>query len=77
MARIGENLAVCDGELVCMRCDTALTGEGGQVVETMSPLAKAGPWIALRWDGDSPNFLLREIACPDCGTLHAVSEVRK
>jgi len=74
--RIGENLMSQDGKLVCRRCDTALTGEVGHVVEAAAPLAKAGPWIALRWGGNSPNFSLSEIACPGCGTLQSVSEVR-
>jgi N-methylhydantoinase B len=75
--RIGENLVARDGQLACRRCDTVLTGEAGQVVETSAPLDKAGPWIALRWNGDSPNFALSEIVCPGCGTLQSVSEVRR
>ena len=46
------------------------------MLEATAPLAKAGPWIALRWGGDSPNFSLAEIACPGCGTLQSVSEQR-
>ncbi len=75
--RIGENLVLRDGELACRRCATALTGEAGHVVAATAKLAKAGPWIALRWGGDSPNFELREIACPGCFTLLSVDEVRK
>ena len=74
--RIGENVMARDGGLACRRCETILTGASGRVVEATAPLAKAGPWIALRWGGDSPNFALAEIACPGCGTLLSVSEVR-
>ena len=75
-ARIGENLLSQGGMLVCRRCETALTGESGHIVEATAPLSKAGPWIALRWGGDSPNFSLGEITCPACGTLQSVTEVR-
>ncbi len=75
-ARIGENLMSRDGALACRRCETALTGAAGHVVEATAPLVKAGPWIALRWAGASPNFSLHEVACPGCGTLLSVSEVR-
>ncbi len=76
-ARIGENLMSLGGTLACRRCGTTLTGEAGHVVAATAPLAKAGPWIALRWAGASPNFSLQEIACPGCGTLLSVTEMRK
>ena len=75
-SRIGENLLSQGGKLICRRCEAPLTGKLGHVVEATAPLAKAGPWIALRWNGDTPNFSLSEITCPDCGTLQSVTEVR-
>ena len=75
-SRIGENLLSRGGKLICRRCEAPLTGKLGHVVEATAPLAKAGPWIALRWNGDTPNFSLSEITCPDCGTLQSVTEVR-
>ena len=38
------------------------------------PLAHAGPWIARRFGGYSPNFVLDEAVCPGCGTLLDVEE---
>ena len=40
-----------------------------------APLSTAGPWIALRYGGQSPNFSLQETLCPGCGTLLDVREV--
>ena len=39
-----------------------------------SPLRKAGPWLAERWGGNSPNFLLVEYLCPSCGVVFDVLE---
>ena len=39
-----------------------------------APLAHAGPWIAQRFGGYSPNFVLDEAVCPGCGTLLDVEE---
>lgn len=39
-----------------------------------SPLRKAGPWLAERWAGNSPNFLLVEYLCPSCGVVFDVLE---
>jgi hypothetical protein len=33
--------------------------------------------IALRYDGDGPNFALEETVCLDCGALAAVHEILK
>jgi hypothetical protein len=41
------------------------------------PLAAAGPWLARRWAGHSPNFVLREVICPGCGRLLDVQERRR
>jgi len=41
------------------------------------PLRRAGPLIALRYDGNGPNFDLQETACVDCGVLAEVREVLK
>ena len=74
--RIGEHLeSVVDEEgqtLRCARCGHDLAG----AILRRRPLGAAGPLRALRWDGDSPNFVLEEVVCPDCATLHEVREVR-
>jgi N-methylhydantoinase B len=71
--KIGENLALnADGTIKC-RCGRQLN----DVITAPAPLSKAGPWVARRWNGESPNFELEETACPGCGVLHGVREVRK
>ncbi len=78
--RVGENLElVPDGDiqiLRCRRCRHPLSGARGGVITTRTPLAKAGPWLALRWHGDSTHFALEEIICPSCTVLLSVREVR-
>ncbi len=46
--------------------------------------AAAEPWMALRYGGDAPHFVLEEIyfvleeiSCPSCATLLSVREVRR
>ena len=41
------------------------------------PLSHAGPLIALRYDGDGPNFEIEETICRSCGALADVREVLK
>jgi N-methylhydantoinase B len=74
--RIGDALVIDDAGALRCDCGQALGGESGHAVRGRAPLGKAGPWIARRWDGNSPNFALEEIACPACGALHSVREVR-
>jgi N-methylhydantoinase B len=62
--------------LACKNCGSALSGSRGRVVQHRSPLKKAGPWTALRFGGDSPNFALEECNCASCGSLILVREVR-
>ncbi|MHA1107532.1 MAG: hydantoinase B/oxoprolinase family protein [Alphaproteobacteria bacterium] len=62
--------------LHCRGCGHQLTGDGGDALVRTAPLADAGPRLALRWSGDSPNFKLEEIICPSCARLISVSEVR-
>ena len=54
------------------------TGENPRegVLVRYAPLAEAGPWLALRWQGNSPDFMLRKSICPGCGVLFDVSETR-
>ena len=68
----GTRYEIVDGALRCRRCGHDL---GASAVVRHAPLAAAGPWTALRWKGDSPNFRLEETACAGCGTLVAVREV--
>jgi N-methylhydantoinase B len=76
--RIGEAIEIAaDGALACGRCGHALTGAGGGVAKRAAPLSDAGPWFALRSNGDSAHFALEEISCPSCGTLLDVREVRR
>lgn len=41
------------------------------------PLKHAGPLIALRYDGDGPNFEIEETVCRACGAIREVREVLK
>ncbi len=76
--RVGDNLssAVAGGRqiLLCRRCNRVLTGPGGGVMVRRRHIGAAGPRRAARWRGESPNFLLEEIICPGCRTLHEVRE---
>lgn len=77
-ARIGETVEIApDDALSCGRCGHPLTGAGGGVVSRRAALSDAGPWFALRTNGDSPHFALEETSCPSCGTLLDVREVRR
>ena len=62
---VGQNFScpACDGKTSC-----------GTI---RRPLRHAGPLIALRYDGDGPNFVLEETVCLDCGALTAVHEILK
>ena len=77
--RIGENIELsADGSGArCRRCGEALGGAHGRVAVMQRKLSGAGPWMALRHGGDSPNFVLEEISCPSCATLLSVREVRR
>ena len=55
------------------RCRACGSVEG--FTATRAPLRKAGPWIALRYGGDGPNFQLEETSCDACGALVDVREV--
>jgi N-methylhydantoinase B len=58
---------------VCWSCGA----QASQWLRWTTPLADAGPWLALRWDGHSPNFALAHTACPSCGALVDVEERRE
>jgi N-methylhydantoinase B len=76
--RVGENVALeAGGALRCRRCGEALSGPRGKAATAQRPLRTAGPWMALRYGGDGPNFALEEVSCPSCATLLAVREVRR
>jgi N-methylhydantoinase B len=81
---IGEYLEVAAASetatalIRCRRCGTVLAEEGHDpragATHRQEPLAAAGPWLAERFGGDSPNFVLDEAICPGCGTLFDVVE---
>jgi N-methylhydantoinase B len=78
--RVGENVELApdgSGALRCRRCGEMLTGPNGRVAIADRPLNAAGPWMALRYNGDGPNFRLEELSCPSCATLMCVREVRR
>ena len=62
--------------LRCGRCGNDLSGGKGGAILRHRKLGEAGPLRALRWGGDSPNFVLEEVICPGCATLHEVREIR-
>lgn len=61
-----------EGHGICAAC-----GATDKLFASRHPLRHAGPWIARRYDGDGPNFELRETVCQACGTLVEVAEVLK
>ncbi len=67
--------AVGDRGTEIKACDCP-AGATAAVVRRRRPLRAAGPWIGLRYGGESPNFSLEELACGACGRLLDVSEVR-
>src|SRR5207302_9670858 len=76
--RVAENAELApggSGALRCRRCGEMLTGPNGRVTMCERPLNAAGPWMALRHNGDGPNFRLEEICCVSCATLMCVREV--
>jgi hypothetical protein len=77
--RVGENIELApeSGAPRCRRCGTMLAGPEGGVTIAQRPLRAAGPWMALRYGGDPPHFVLEEWACPSCATLLSVREVRR
>lgn len=72
--RNGRRLARCRS---CGHVLGETEGEGAAgALAREVPLAEAGPWLALRWNGKSPDFVLRQLLCPGCGILFDVSERR-
>jgi N-methylhydantoinase B len=79
---LGEYLERVDlgGERVirCRCCEHVLCRDDEDPREhgarRVAPLAEAGPWLALNWQGHSPRFVLVETACPSCGVLYSVEE---
>lgn len=67
--------------LRCRACRHVLCKAGEDpvrfAVRRERPLADAGPWLALPWQGQSPHFELVESICPSCGVLLDVKETRK
>ncbi|TFB75011.1 hydantoinase B/oxoprolinase family protein [Cryobacterium glaciale] len=57
----------------CPRCGRAT--EIGKPTRWTSPLSAAGPWLAERWQGNSPNFKLLHTSCTACGSEWDVCEV--
>ncbi len=79
---IGEYLEVARGAggfvIRCRRCATVLAAAGQDprdgAIRRTEPLAHAGPWLAERFGGYSPNFVLDEAICPGCGVLFDIEE---
>lgn len=73
-----EDVEYEGGVVRCRKCGTLLAAEGTDprtgALRRQEPLAQAGPWIAQRFGGYSPNFVLDEAVCPGCGTLLDVEE---
>lgn len=81
--RIGDALVLVggdDGDVACRRCGavigSSLTAQDARVVRSRQPLGAAGPWLAVRYGGNSPNFVLAGTACRSCGKLLDVREER-
>jgi N-methylhydantoinase B len=71
--RLGEAMQVCDGHVFCARCDEkfALASDNPKqhVPVRRRELGSLGPWVAMRWGGESPEFEWVEYICPGCGYL--------
>jgi N-methylhydantoinase B len=69
--RFGETLRVDRDGFVCARCDEPIAASDSNPKESLptitQELSAAGPWVARRWDGFSPDFHLIEYFCPGCG----------
>ena len=61
----------------CALCAEGSSRGAPETVVRTAPMRKAGPWMALRWDGDGPNFCLQETICKTCGRLLDVREMLK
>jgi len=82
--RIGPTLVVersgAGTALRCGKCGHALgvrtdgTLDLREATVSEAPLREAGPWLAMRYEGESPNFCLSKRSCPGCGTLLDVVE---
>ena len=70
---------ISNGEhLYCAQCHTNL-GSSAQdarlsLVTRVSELGDAGPWIAKRWQGRSPEVQLWQYFCPSCGSSIRVEQ---
>lgn len=79
---IGEYLELASSSstslIRCRRCQSVLGPAGVDprlgAVRRARKLAEAGPWLALRHAGNSPNFVLVETSCPGCGVMFDVEE---
>jgi N-methylhydantoinase B len=71
--RLGEAMQVCDGHVFCARCDEKFTlasdNPKQHVPVRRRELGSLGPWVAMRWGGESPDFEWVEYICPGCGYL--------
>jgi len=69
------------GKIRCRKCKQIYCDKSDDPIEfaiqRFRPLSAAGPWLAKRWNGNSPNFFLVESLCPSCGTLFDASETLK
>lgn len=83
LQRLGEYLEVVaserNGVIRCRKCQYVFCSRDEDprhyAIVRKQPLAAAGPWLAKRWEGESPHFTLRECICPSCGTLFDTAEV--
>lgn len=69
------------GQMVhCAYCGGEIADDPGEYkrdcVRREVDLVQAGPWLAMRWQGQSRRFRLIEYICPHCGYLVDVEERR-
>ena len=79
--RLSETLYRAAGVVHCAACDgvlgPAVDNPRQSCLVRRRELAAAGPWLAMRWGGQSPNFELVEFICRHCGRLVDVLERRR
>jgi hypothetical protein len=71
-------LSIVDGWVCCGECRRSICQASDDFKEFLArdrgPLGSAGPRVAQRWNGDSPDFELWRYFCPHCGELCAVEQ---
>lgn len=73
LPELANGLVQSKGHWHCRNCGTVLASDDQDPKSGCAarerPLSAAGPWVALRFDGDNPSMRLFEYSCPSCARL--------